>query len=455
MNMHRYPRFRSLRVVMLGLALAACAPLTQYRTNYALCATPLPVSETCERHSLQRVTDPEHASPGYYLSFVEFDDQGQLFDRRQMQAAVDQLSEVAAKEDLLMVVFVHGWKHSAAPGDDNVETFRGVLRQLAIAERGLSQLTNKPPRQIAGVYVGWRGGSITVPVLKELTFWERKNTAHIVGHIGVTEMLSRLEAIKNDRDSMSPDGSRTRFVIVGHSFGGAVVNAALGQILQREFVRTRGPAGQRTGIGGVGNLVVLINPAFEALRFAPQSDMSAERGTYFPEQLPVLAVLTSEADWATKYAFSAGRWFSTFFEKEQEISRWNAVLKQEQKIAEQQANRAAVGHFEPYRTHRLYPGNTNNPAQAMTADASAQATLRTSAAWANDQPGSKLEIADLVLERTMDSAARNPYLMIYVDKSLIKDHNDIAEPRVVSFLQQLILMSSHTQEQRKSSTDAK
>lgn len=232
----------AVSIIGLGLLLAACAPLMQYRTDYALCDTAFPVTEVYGRHSLQRVSDTANASPGYLLCFVEFDDQGQLFDRRQMQAAIDQLNQVAAKEDLLMVVFVHGWKHSAGSGDDNVATFRSVLQQLANAEGGLSRMSGKTTRQIAGVYVGWRGSSMTLPLLKELTFWERKNAAHTVGHNGVTEVLSRLEAIMSDRDSVQPDGSRTWFVIVGHSFGGAVVNAVLGQILQREFVRTLGAA---------------------------------------------------------------------------------------------------------------------------------------------------------------------------------------------------------------------
>ena len=42
--------------------------------------------------------------------------------------------------------------------------------------------------------------------------------------------------------------------------------------------------------------------------------------------MPVLVVLTSEADSATRYAFPTGRAFSTFFEKERDVERYNAVL---------------------------------------------------------------------------------------------------------------------------------
>jgi len=103
-------------------------------------------------------------------------------------------------------------------------------------------------------------------------------------------------------------------------------------------------------------------------------------------------VLTSETDWATKYAFPAGRWFSTFFENEQEISRWNAVLKQDQKVDEQQANRAAISHFELYRTHRLYPEGASQVGRMLTADEGAQAALHMNTAWANDKPGRETQI---------------------------------------------------------------
>ena len=51
-----------------------------------------------------------------------------------------------------------------------------------------------------------------------------------------------------------------------------------------------------------------------------------------------------------------------------------------------------------------------------------------------------------MLERTETSAGRNPYLVTYVDKDLIRDHNDIADWRVINFLKQLILLSSQRPE---------
>lgn len=440
------PAFAALAI----LALSGCTPLKEYRTVYpAVCisATQQPSPE-CAVHALQQL--PTAKGNRYLLGFIEFDDQGQLWNRKQMADVVGKLAGEAGKQDLLMVVFVHGWKHSAAPFDTNVRTFRKVLRELTDAETQIAKLTDTPARKVVGIYLGWRGGSVTVPLLKELTFWDRKNTAQKVGRGGVTEVLSRLESIKQDKGSINASGhSRTRLVIVGHSFGGAVIQTALVQILENRFVQTIGPAGVQSDIGGFGDLVVLINPALEAMQFSALSDISTERGTYFASQLPVMLEMTSEADYATRYAFPAGRWLSTLFEKTREQKRFNAVTHKQESISESDANITAIGHFKPYRTHRLYPLDSEKTVQSkqLTTMDSVRLFIQTSADWAHDKPGSKIAFGNLMLERTTTSSGRNPYLFAYVDKRLIVDHNDIDDPRIIEFIKQLILISTQSPEQ--------
>lgn len=447
-------------VVLSLLAITACAPHVKYRTVHpAVCVSPTPApSPECEKHALQQL--PSGNGSHFLLGFIEFDDQGQLWDRQQMHDVVGRLQEEAGTRELLIVVFVHGWKHSAAPGDRNIETFRGVLASLSDAEAYLAKAAGTPARQVAGVYLGWRGGSVPVPYLENITFWDRKSTAQKVGHGGVIEALSQLEDIKLVKDSIACEdraarktddavcGSNTRFTVVGHSFGGAVVHTALAQILENRFIQTKGPPGRKSDAAGFGNLVVLINPAFEANLFTPLGDMSAER-SYFPSQLPVMLVLTSEADAATRYAFPIGRRFSTFFEKEEDRRRLNRTTGQTETISGHDANISAVGHFQPYRTHRLYPVVERKRAELRVASAadSISRFMRSSQDWANDKPGSKIPFGDVVLERTANSAGRNPYLVTYVDGRLIRDHNDIDDPRVIDFVKQLILISSHTESQ--------
>lgn len=438
-------------VILAALSATACAPFQQYRTVYPeVCVSPTPTPlPACEIHALQQL--PTAKGNRYLLGFIEFDDQGQLWDRRQMSGVVDKLAHEAGTKELLMVVFVHGWKHSAAPGDENIQTFRDVLAQLADHEAHLAETSKSlSRREVAGVYLGWRGGSVTVPLLEELTFWDRKNTAQKVGHGGVTEVLSRLELIRQVKNSIEP-GRHTRLVVVGHSFGGAVVHTALTQILENRFVGTTGPAGVQGDVAGFADLVVLINPAFEAMQFSPLSDMATERGTYFASQLPVVLEMTSEADYATRYAFPAGRWFSTWFEKTHDRKRRNAVTGVEEIIDESDSNLTAVGHFEPYRTHKLYPLDDLKRSQVkvLSADDSARLFVQSSDDWAADKPGSKIPFGSVMLERNATSAGRNPYLLTYVDKHLITDHNDISDPRIIEFVKQLILISTQDPERTK------
>jgi hypothetical protein len=436
------------------LILTGCAPHQIYRSDYSVCVSQAPVEE-CQTNALQEVLLDTSGNESYLMGLVEFDDQGQLWDRKQLDSVITKVNESAANQDILMVVFVHGWKNDAAPGNDNIQTFRYALDRLVRLENRISKASNLQPRKVVGVYLGWRGGSVTMPLLKELTFWNRKNTAHRVGHSGVTEVLSRLELVQKTRDAIvqqdEPDPeqrkfirSRTRLAVIGHSFGGAVVFSALSQILEERFVDTHGPLGTITGARGFGNLVVLINPAFEAARFATLSDMSTERGTYFPNQLPVLAVLTSEDDLATKLAFPAGRWLSTLFEKEHDVTRKNGLTQKMETIDQGKANTATVGHFKPYQTHYLSAAKDvkRDALTPTSVEADLENLLNLQESWRQDKPGSKINFQGSILERSQTSAGRNPYLVVKVDGRLIADHNDIADLRIISFIRQMILLSS-------------
>ena len=91
----------------------------------------------------------------------------------------------------------------------------------------------------------------------------------------------------------------------------------------------------------LGDVVILLNPAFEASRHYNLNELAVSIPHYPDAQRPVLAVFTSKGDWATHYAFPIGRFFSTIFQKNRHDKPQGA------------ANRDAVGWFKPFITHNL------------------------------------------------------------------------------------------------------
>ena len=121
--------------------------------------------------------------------------------------------------------------------------------------------TNHAPRKLVGVYAGWRGLSATLEPFKELSFWERKSTAHKVGGYGaITELLVDLEHLQQaGNDSLAANAPRTELIIVGHSFGGAAVYSAISEIVTARFVDT---VKHGVPLKPLGDQVILLDPAF-------------------------------------------------------------------------------------------------------------------------------------------------------------------------------------------------
>jgi len=416
------------------LQLTGCAHNSAYRTNYQPCAYSQPGD--CADRAVQHHTAGQ--SDEYYLSFIEFDDQGQLWDREQLHKVLDNYYTIAGIDDVLLVAYIHGWHHNADPEDDNIKEFRQLLSKLSQAESH-----GGTARKVLGVYIGWRGESIDIPVINAATFWDRKNTAHNVAQQGVTEVLLRLEEIVNVKAGMetaTPKPLNSRLVTIGHSFGGAVLYTALQQILEDRFIDSRKNKTFTGNANGFGDLVILLNPAFEALRYATLYDMSQDYcRSYFPYQLPKLAILTSETDRATGWAFPAGRSLTTFFETHSTLDRHNCTgigKINPIEIAEGEADRQTVGHFEPYRTHRLNP-LTSSVKRRMNFDYRGLQNR-----WSQQKMSGSFAFENTELIHLGKTVPDNPYLNIQVDRHLIEGHNDIWHDEIVSFLRDLIMIST-------------
>lgn len=394
---------RLLSAILVGCLLSSCVSDRAFQTGQSKTASaPVDVADDGQ----------------YVLAHVEFDDQGWFHDIRQRQALFDRLRALrAANQAMLVVTYTHGWKHNASESNGNLREFRKLLSQLHRIEAAAKR--EKGPRTVVGVYIGWRGASLSIPLLDNLTFWTRKNAAERVGTRSVKQLfieLNQFRMLANGWDT--PDqlagSDETQLIFVGHSFGGLVTYHALySEILERGLQVN--PEGNYRVAKSFGDFVLLVNPAFEGSAYEPIWQAAQLRACYPPWQKPVMAIITSSADWATRYAFPAGRLYTL---------GQSATLP-----GERAAVMHTVGHLERYRTHRLVTGPAAGDEPRELPDAAAQAA-------ASAQPNARTitTIGDFRLIKTENAApARMPYLVVQAGPELIADHNDFWNDRFRAF----------------------
>jgi pimeloyl-ACP methyl ester carboxylesterase len=243
----------------------------------------------------------------YELAVVEFDDQGRCYDRGQMDAVAERLEALApydppqAGQDVILVVFVHGWQHDARSDDDNLTAFRGLLNQTVDHEKSITAPGAKP-RPVLGVFVGWRGLSDygLGDVVADATFWDRQAAGQRVAVGSVRELFGRLRHYRNRQQQR---GGNPLLVIVGHSFGGMIVFSALAQSL---IQAASAPVGRVTP--EFADLVLLVNPAIEGARYIPIYDLvtSAAFKARTTQQLPVFICAQANNDQPVGLVFPLG-----------------------------------------------------------------------------------------------------------------------------------------------------
>ncbi|HEY1886179.1 MAG TPA: hypothetical protein VGG86_09025, partial [Roseiarcus sp.] len=242
----------------------------------------------------------------YELAIVEFDDQGRCYDRGQMDAVATRLQALAPDggaqgEDVILVTFVHGWKHDARSDDDNLTAFRLLLNQTVDYEKSATAPGAKP-RPVLGVFVGWRGLSNfgLGDLVADPTFWGRQAAGQRVAVGSVRELFGRLRHYRNRRRK---EEGNPLLVIVGHSFGGMIVFSALAQSL---IQAASAPIGQMTP--EFADLVLLVNPAIEGARYIPIYDLvtSAAFNARTTKQLPVFICAQANNDQPVGLVFPLG-----------------------------------------------------------------------------------------------------------------------------------------------------
>lgn len=300
----------------------------------------------------------------------------------------------------LVVVYVHGWKHDASPDDPDVLSFRAVLKELVTAQAtqgGVGQ------RRVVGVYVGWPANPGSMLGLENVTFWDTKLRADDIASNGeVSKLLDHLNANVRDNDGL--------LVVIGHSFGARLVFEAVHQTIGSKVIeegRARPGEAACSGnvvchrIRGLGDLVVLLNPAFEAARYTTyfqygggNARHDANIETWQATQPPLVLTIGAENDVATK----------TYW-------KWAH-------LGSDPAKETTLTNYVPYLTHELR-------------------CVETSGVPLN--PGNVLDrMQDLTIGcarlRPVGGLSNSPFIVALADSKVINNHNGIWSPALHEFL---------------------
>lgn len=345
----------------------------------------------------------------YYLGFLEYQENGDPYSLVQdgtegdepvsidllektipgknAKPTIDQLDVLRrhlATGSNYVIAFVHGWRHDASIGDQNVADLRHYAAHAArfLAERCESENLYCDTR-VTAVYIGWRGARVNENAMKNrfgvigeylgdiaaaATLFDRKPVSEQVapGAISALRTIESVLSARNADGNLKPDAPVNKMIVFGHSLGGNLLMTGLRddliKLVQRHNPRERLPS-------VLGNLVVLINPASEASKWTAVQrqvwnriafhtdentpiDVVTRGHEFFPvEQKPVIISVTSAL------AFPAGGL------RESDCQWINLTVDDKYKSARDAIKRALSkneGMFEEgieydWATHDLFP----------------------------------------------------------------------------------------------------
>lgn len=357
------------------------------------------------------------------IAFVELDDQGEFWDPRQLQHATQMIDRANGHPNgAIVVLFIHGWNHNAKPGDKNIAGFRRILAEISSREA----VGGRDARPVVGVFVGWRGDATARPgLLMPFSFFNRRSAALRVSGPSSTELVYEVS-------TTAKENPRTKVILMGHSFGGLVLERAVTQAMIGSVIAARGGQGQVFP----ADAVLLLNPASQAI-YAKQfiEALGRERVRLFRRtddgaryERPLIVSITSRADTATRLAFPAGLVSRSLNKRFRRYEEDSCVPLGRQRVF----YRRTAGHSPVLRSHEVTP---------ISADILPDLGRGFGEVHIELDPISREprfsfrgEERIFTLQRRPRAFNVSPYWVVRVDKSLIPDHGRIFGSDTVSLI---------------------
>jgi hypothetical protein len=430
---------------ILSLLLLGCVANRQYRVGPQSIVT-VPVSGAASHGN----DGCQPRAGTLCMAFLEFDDFGEMFEPAQLDRAV-KLIESARTPDKhpVVVTFIHGWKNNADPKRDGQKDGNAYGFQQAL----LPLVKKYPNTPVIGVYVAWRGELISKhwPLRRQFTYFNREATAARIPGARMTNALARVVRAAHNIDGYA--------ILVGHSFGGLILERALTQAtvnqIQANSSNTCGQTNElseRTPAAASvpsfdsqwsADLTVFVNSAAAATEAKQMLDVLKEYklcgpAATFPRSpdTALFISISSVSDEATKLALPIGHWYPSLKYKLNGSLRDNDPLAQsDEHISQRSFYMSSAAHMKILQSHQVVSVDASNCRSAMQNAQSTDPQTAKSAWQYFSLPDTgkcfKIDEKQGVWNTT-------PYWLMEVPSEIIPDHSTIFTARFSAMLQNLV-----------------
>src|ERR1017187_558204 len=352
---------------------------------------------------------------GYQLAFIEFGEQGSYQDTSQLQNALDLIKRTS---NPLVITYVHGWQNDAGSAD--VDRFSSLLTRL-----GGAPLIRDHDINIIGVYLGWRGRMSTVPVIKDLSFYNRKAAAERIA--SNLDCFDAIAAISETARKYHEAGSQYT-ILLGHSFGGLIVERAVAHAINAEMHGQADPSRSLPA-----DLILTVNPASDSILTRQMIAALYSRRT--ENSRPFLVSITSSSDEATGLAFEVGTSLAATTKVFNSVTAPGPSNRVE---SERRFYTSTPGHNELLINHATEKlpqtiASKGLPALEMSLSHNLSADVFTL-----DGPNHTLELWKIKQVGDVDV----PYWDVKVDPSIIKNHGDLWNERAEAMMAAIFRMTN-------------
>jgi hypothetical protein len=398
---------------------------------------------SCTANQMHRSVSIEE-NPEYSLAFIEFDDQGEPWAPSQLDRALA-LIERNNRSGFgsALVVYIHGWNNSASEKEEKEDTgsiyqFREILQRLKADHRQRFPEFDIP---VVGVFIGWRGEVSSVPLIRQLSFYNRRGAAERIAGPPATETIYRLL-------TTARANPRSRSVLIGHSFGSMILERALSQSVVGALLAAPGEE-----LVFPADLVVLFNPAGSAMQTKQLVDILARNRLktfrYDEEgrriERPLLISVTSATDKATKNYFPMGMGVKGVSKKFRAYGAefCSAISNQSYLYSHTAGHTPALYSHEIAVSAKRYPGTS-----ASGEDGSAAPVFESEYDPMSQQMSLAFEGAEhrFTIRRKPRALNDTPYWIMQAPPELIPNHSEILTADTFALIEAILPYSGALQE---------